>query len=190
MTTRKGARNHADQAMNIGIVGAGFIGRAVAGLAVEHGHAVMISNSRSPRTLTSTMIALKCAVGTAADAARFGDVVLLAVPFWAIPELDPAPFAGQIVMDATNYYPGRDQANPALDTHETTTSEMVQQALPGAKVVKAWNAILERDILPDAKPAGTPGRRALTIAFLPAPGSPRRDWFRWVAEGARISLLS
>ena len=150
--------------MKIGCVGAGFIGRAVAKLAVEHGHQAMLSNSRGPRTLTSTAISVRAGIGTVADAVAFGDIVLLAIPFHAIPDLDPAPFAGKIVMDACNYYPGRDDPVPALDDGSTTTSEIVQRHLAGARVVKAWNAILERDIEKDARPAGAADRRPLPIA--------------------------
>ncbi len=132
--------------MKIGCVGAGFIGRAVAKLAVEHGHQAMLSNSRAPRTLTSTMASVRAAVGTVADAVAFGDVVLLAVPFYAVADLDPALFEGKIVMDACNYYPGRDEPVSALDDGSDTTSSIVQRHLAGARVVKAWNAILERDI--------------------------------------------
>lgn len=150
--------------MKIGCVGAGFIGRAVAKLAGEHGHQAMLSNSRGPRTLTSTAISVRAGIGTVADAVAFGEVVLLAIPFYAITDLDPAPFAGKIVMDACNYYPGRDEPVPALDDGSDTTSEIVQRHLADARVVKAWNAILERDIEKDARPAGAPDRRALPIA--------------------------
>ncbi|MEG3143185.1 NAD(P)-binding domain-containing protein [Sphingomonas sp. RT2P30] len=150
--------------MKIGCVGAGFIGRAVAKLAGQHGHQVMLSNSRSPKTLTSTAISVRAGIGTVPDAVAFGDVVLLAIPFYAIAGLDPAPFAGKIVMDACNYYPGRDDPVPSLDDGSDTTSAIVQRHLPDAKVVKAWNAILERDIEKDALPAGALDRRALPIA--------------------------
>lgn len=150
--------------MKLGTVGAGFIGRAVAKLAVAHGCEAMLSNSRGPRTLASTMVAVRGRIGTVADAAAFGDVVLLAIPFYAIQDLDPAPFVGKVVMDACNYYPERDGAVPALDGGTATTSELVAQQLAGAKIVKAWNAILERDIEKDARPAGASDRRALPIA--------------------------
>ena len=150
--------------MRIGIIGAGFIGRAVARLAVKHGHEVMISNSRHPKTLGSAMVSIGCAIGTAKDAAEFGEVVLLAVPFSATHDLDPAPLAGKIVMDADNYYPMRDGAIAELDEHSTTTSEITARHLAGARVVKAWNAILEKDIETTGKPAGEPNRRALPIA--------------------------
>ncbi|WP_242140461.1 NAD(P)-binding domain-containing protein [Sphingomonas sp. TREG-RG-20F-R18-01] len=150
--------------MKIGSVGAGFIGRAVAKLAVEHGHQVMLSNSRGPRTLTSTAISVRAGIGKVADAVAFGDVVLLAIPFYAVADLDPAVFVGKIVMDACNYYPGRDEPVPELDDGFATTSEIVQRHFAGAKVVKAWNAILERDIEKDARPTGASDRRALPIA--------------------------
>lgn len=150
--------------MKIGCVGAGFIGRAVAKLAVDQGHQVMLSNSRGPRTLTSTAISVRAEIGTVADVAAFGDLVLLAIPFYAVADLDAAPFASKIVMDACNYYPGRDEVVPELEKGIATTSEMVQRHLAGAKVVKAWNAILERDIESGARPAGAPDRRALPIA--------------------------
>ena len=150
--------------MHIGVIGAGFIGRAVARLAVKHGHEVMISNSRHPKTLGSAMVSIRCQIGTAAEAAAFGDVLLLAVPFSATHDLDPAPFTGKIVMDADNYYPMRDGAVRELDDHATTTSEMTARHLKGARVVKAWNAILERDIETTGQPSGTAGRRALPIA--------------------------
>ncbi len=136
----------------------------MARLAVKAGHEVMLSNSRDPRTLTSTMISVGCTVGTARHAAMFGDLVLVAIPFFAIKDLDAASLDGRIVLDANNYYPARDGVVPELDAHETTTSEMLAAHLAGARVVKAFNAILERDIESDARPAGAPDRRALPIA--------------------------
>ena len=150
--------------MKIGIIGAGFIGRAVARLAVARGHAVMLSNSRGPKTLTSTIISVGCQIGTAEQASTFGDVVLIAVPFANHAQIAAAPLAGRIVLDANNYYPGRDGVIDVLETRSTTTSEMLARHLVGAKVVKAFNAILERDIEQDARPAGSLDRRALPIA--------------------------
>lgn len=147
--------------MRIGIIGAGFIGRAVAKLATTHGFEVMISNSRGPKSLMSTAASIGCQVGTAKDASEFGDVVLIAVPFCSIGELAPEPLAGKIVMDANNYYPQRDGTIEALDSRSTTTSGMLAAHLKGAHVVKAFNAILERDIINDARETD---RRALPIA--------------------------
>jgi len=150
--------------MRIGIIGAGFIGRAVGRLAVQHGYQVMLSNSRHPKTLGSAMVSVGCGIGTAKDAAEFGDLVLLAVPFSATQDIDPAPLVGKILMDADNYYPLRDGAIPELDSGEITTSEITARHFAGARVVKAWNAILEKDIETTGAPTGQPNRRALPIA--------------------------
>lgn len=150
--------------MKIGILGAGFLGRAMATLAKQSGHEVMISNSRDPLTLISTAAALGCATGTVKEAAQFGDVVVVAVPFRNIDTLPVAALDGKIVIDTCNHYPERDGRIEALDDHSTTTSQMLAAALPGARVVKAFNAILARDLETDGTAAGTPKRRALPFA--------------------------
>ena len=150
--------------MRIGIIGAGFIGRALARLAVAAGHQVMIANSRDPATLTSTGIALGCQVGTAQQAAEFGDAVVVSVPFTAIGTLPAQALAGKLVLDTCNHYPQRDGADPGLEAMTETTGERLAALLPGALVVKAFNAILQGDVEADARPHGTPGRRALPIA--------------------------
>lgn len=150
--------------MKIGIIGAGFIGRALARLAVSHGHDVMIANSRGPETLTSTAVALSSRTGTVRDAAAHGDVVVVTIPFRAIFDLDPAPFAGRVVIDTNNYYPERDGVFPALDDNSDTTGEMLARHLAGARVVKAFNAILQGDLETDPRPRGVADRRALPLA--------------------------
>lgn len=150
--------------MKVGVVGAGFIGRAIAALGMRAGYDVMICNSRHPRTLGSTVVALGCKAGTVAETAAFGDLVALAIPFYAINDLPADPFAGKPVLDADNDYPQRDGAIQALDRLETTTSEMLAAHLPGAKVVKACNAILQKDLAEGGTPPRTPGRRALPLA--------------------------
>ncbi|REE19045.1 hypothetical protein B0G71_2117 [Paraburkholderia sp. BL27I4N3] len=150
--------------MKIGILGAGFIGRAMATLAKQNGHEVMISNSRDPRTLISTAAALGCAVGTAQEAASFGEVVVVAVPFSSIGALPAAALDGKIVIDTCNHYPERDGEIEALASHATTTSQLLAAALPGARVVKAFNAILARDLETDGSAPHTAKRRALPFA--------------------------
>jgi hypothetical protein len=150
--------------MKMGILGAGFIGRAMATLAKQNGHEVMISNSREPRTLISTAAALGCALGTAQEAAKFGEVVVVAVPFGNIDALPAAALDGKIVIDTCNYYPDRDGPIQALDRRATTTSQMLAAALPGASVVKAFNAILAKDLETDGSAPLTPKRRALPFA--------------------------
>lgn len=150
--------------MKIGIVGAGYVGRTVGGLAVKAGHAVMLSNSRGPETMFSLRHGVGAEVGTVAEAIAFGEIVVLAVPFLAYRTLAPAAIGTRIVIDTDNYYPARDGAVPELDRGETTTSEMLARHLPQARIVKAFNAIPMNDLAADGRPAGSPGRRALPFA--------------------------
>lgn len=61
--------------MQIGIIGAGFIGRAVARLGIAAGHQVMVSNLRGPRSLASIPSGIGCEIGTVEEAIAFGDIV-------------------------------------------------------------------------------------------------------------------
>lgn len=150
----------------IGIIGAGHIGSQVARLAVASGHNVVISNSRGPETLASLVAELgqRARAGTVGDAAKAGDIVVVAVPLKAYRTVPVEPLAGKIVIDTMNYYPQRDGHIRELDAEETTTSELLQAHLPKSKVVKAFNHIYASQITTDGKPAGTSDRRALVIA--------------------------
>lgn len=150
----------------VGIIGAGFIGTALAKGLVERGYDVVISNSRGPETLADLVAELgtKASAGTAAEAARAGEWAIVTVPLKAVGELPVDELAGKIVLDTNNYYFERDGRISELDDKKTTTSEMVQRHLRNSKVAKAFNHIMAEDILTDGTPAGTPGRRALATA--------------------------
>lgn len=156
--------------MKIGIIGAGFVGRAVGKLAVKAGHEVMLSNSRGPQTLFSTGYGIGARVGTTEEAIAFGDVVLVAVPLLAYASLPAQPLAGKIVLDANNYYFERDGHIEALDRRETTTSELLAAHLPSSRVVKAFNAVKMSDLETDGRPAGAADRKALPLAGDDAEG--------------------
>ncbi|MHC8339371.1 NADPH-dependent F420 reductase [Pseudomonas sp. HLT2-19-2] len=151
--------------MRIGIIGAGFIGRAVAQLAIAVGHDVMLSNSRGPQTMSSVLSGIPGSqIGTVEQAARFGEVVLVAIPLKHYRSLPPEWLAGKIVLDANNYYPERDGHIAPLDSFETTTSRLLAQHLKGVTVVKVFNAILAGDLLVDARSSKAADRRALPMA--------------------------
>ena len=150
--------------MKIGIIGAGFIGRTLARLAMQHGYEAMVSNSRGPASLTSTARAIHARTGTVEEAAAFGDIVVLAIPFHARASLPAAALAGKVAVDAMNYYPDRDGAIPELDRRETTTSGMISSLLPSVRIVKAFNAILANDLEAGGRLAGDGGRRAIPVA--------------------------
>ena len=152
--------------MHIGIIGAGRIGQAAATRLLAAGHEVTIANSRGPQTLGDVVAGLGAgaSAGTATEAARAGEVVLVAIPLHAVPTLPAAELSGRIVIDADNYYPNRDGQIPKLDAGTTTSSEMLAAALPGARIVKAFNTIYFERLAAANRPAGDPERLAIPIA--------------------------
>jgi len=150
----------------IGIIGAGHIGSQLARAFTRLGDEVVIANSRGPETLAGLIDELgpTARAATAAEAAAAGEVVVVTVPLAAYRDIPAEPLAGKIVLDTNNYYWERDGHIAELDRGEATTSGLLQQHLPGAKVVKAFNHIGAADITTAGTPAGTPGRRALGTA--------------------------
>lgn len=152
--------------MRIGIVGSGNIGGTAARLFVEAGHEVALSNSRGPESLAGLVSELGggARAATVQDAARFGELVLVAVPLKAYGELPAEAFDGDVVVDAMNYYPQRDGQIGDLDRGEATSSELLQRHLPGAKVVKAFNTIYFRDLAENGDREGGDERQVIFIA--------------------------
>ena len=152
--------------MRIGIIGAGHIGGTLAQLFVEAGHEVAIGNSRGPETLAGLVEELggRAQPTTAAEAEQFGDVVVVSVPFGRYRELPTDAVAGKVVIDTNNYYPQRDGDFEELDSDRTTSSELLQAHLPGARVVKAFNAIQWMRLRDDGRPAGDPERLGIPIS--------------------------
>ncbi|WP_097179477.1 NADPH-dependent F420 reductase [Curtobacterium sp. 314Chir4.1] len=150
----------------IGIIGAGNIGSQLARLAVQHGHQVVIANSRGPETLTDLVAELgdDARAATRDEAAAAGEIVVVTTPLAAIETIPVEPLVGKVVIDTNNYYPQRDGHIQALDDETTTTAELLQDHLPDARVVKAFNHIGAADLTGHATPAGTPDRRALVVA--------------------------
>lgn len=150
--------------MNIGIIGSGKIGGTTARLFARAGHEVAISNSRGPESLRSLVEELGPSVRatTPEEAARFGDIVLVAVPLKAYRDLPAEALSGKIVVDAMNYYPGRDGQ---IDFGGRPTSEFMARQWPGARVVKAFNTMNFQPLGSEGKP-GTPidERLALFVA--------------------------
>jgi predicted dinucleotide-binding enzyme len=149
----------------IGFIGAGHIGSAVAEVALRHGYRVVLSNSRGPETLTDVVEKLGdgASAATAEDAAKAGDLVVVTIPLKNIDAVPAEPLDGKIVIDTNNYYPQRDGRIAPLDSQEATSAGLLQEHLPGSKVVKAFNHIYSGDITSKAADAGTTGRRALAI---------------------------
>jgi 8-hydroxy-5-deazaflavin:NADPH oxidoreductase len=129
--------------VRVGIIGSGMIGATVARLCVPAGHDVAVANRHHPDTLQALVEELGPGMRSASveEAAAFGDVIVIAIPFWASDQLPAAAFAGKIVVDAGNYYPKRDGPVPVLDRGELTSTELLARHFVGARVVKGFNTM-------------------------------------------------
>jgi len=144
----------------IGFIGSGQIGSALARLAVAAGFNVVLSNSRGPDTLAKLLAELgpRARATTPAEAAKAGDLVVATVPLQAYRNLPVEPLRGKSVSDTISYYPVRDGQIPDIDAGKLTTSELIQQHLKGAKVVKALHNQDSPHLFKNARPHGDPTR--------------------------------
>jgi predicted dinucleotide-binding enzyme len=130
--------------MRIGIIGAGQIGGAIGTLLADAGHEVLLS-SRHPEQLGERARNIGGQCGPIIQAATWGEVILLAMPFGATEELDMAvkdAVIGKVVIDASNPYEERDgHAAREVAAAGTGSGAWTLARLYGAKVVKAFNTI-------------------------------------------------
>jgi 8-hydroxy-5-deazaflavin:NADPH oxidoreductase len=150
----------------VGFIGSGNLGSAIARLAVEAGHQAVLSNSRGPETLADTVAALgpRASAATSGEAASAGDIIVVAVPVEAFPNVPAAALAGKTVIDTCNYGPERDGHIPELDSKSLTSSELLLRYIPGATVVKALNNVFFKHLLSLTRPAWAADRSYLPIA--------------------------
>jgi predicted dinucleotide-binding enzyme len=153
--------------MKIGIIGAGQIGGALARRFTEVGHEVFVANSRGPGTLAQLSAETGARAVTLHEAARAGEVVVVAIPEINVLRLPMDLFAGVsedvAVVDTGNYYPR--QRDGRIDEIESgmPESRWVEQKI-SRPVVKAFNNIAAQHLMDFGKPTGAPGRIALPVA--------------------------
>ena len=97
-------------------------------------------------------------VGTPREAAVFGEVVLISIPYGPLPQVGrdlKAELAGKIVLDTGNPYPSRD-GEMAVEARRKGTGVASAEYLPGVRLVRAFNAINAGDLAGRS----TPQRRA------------------------------
>lgn len=130
--------------MKIGIVGSGKVGSAIGNVWVKAGHQVMFSSRHieNDRALASRLGA-NASAGTPSEAAAFGEVVMISVPYAALPSVGKdlaVLIKGKVVIDTCNPFVWRDGdiATWALNKGAGLASA---ELLPGARIVRAFNAI-------------------------------------------------
>ncbi|WP_454743286.1 NADPH-dependent F420 reductase [Cupriavidus necator] len=130
--------------MKIGFIGAGAVAQSIARSAIQAGHEVVLSARRGPQALGDIVAGLgpKASADTVQEVARL-ELVMLAVPWLQVPSaLDGLPnWAGRILVDTTNPFTQLEPELVLADLGGTGASEIVAARAPGARVVKAFNAI-------------------------------------------------
>jgi predicted dinucleotide-binding enzyme len=143
--------------MDVGIIGAGRLGQAMARTALRGGRTVLLSNSRGPETLADVVSALGdlASAGTVEEAATAG-IVVVAVPWPRVAEaVQGLRLDGRIVVDTTNDF------DPS-DLNGRASSEVVADLVPGGRVVKAGNTLGAGVLGSDPHEGG--GRRVIFLS--------------------------
>lgn len=151
--------------LKIGVIGSGHIGSTVGTLWVKAGHPVMFS-SRHPEELASLAQGLGplAKSGSVAEAIAFGDVIFIAVPYGAYPQIGKdygSQLAGKVVLDAGNAVAARD-GEISAEAKEEGIGVTSAKYLRGARIVRAFNTMSYRYFASEANRAGE--RMAIPLA--------------------------
>ena len=130
--------------MKIGIVGSGRVGGGIGSVWVKVGHEVMFSSRHIEHDKAlAAKLGANAHAGTPREAAAFGEVVMISVPYGALPEVGKdleALIKGKIVIDTCNPFVWRD-GEIATWAREKGAGLASAELLPGARIVRAFNAI-------------------------------------------------
>jgi 8-hydroxy-5-deazaflavin:NADPH oxidoreductase len=130
--------------MKIGMIGSGNVGSALGRVWARAGHQVMFSSRHlEDDKRLAAEVGANARAGTPREASEFGDVLVFAVPYGALPELGQDlrdSIKGKVVIDACNPFPRRD-GEIAERAREKGAGLMSAELLPGARIVRAFNAV-------------------------------------------------
>lgn len=143
--------------LKIGIIGTGRIGGALAEHWAKAGHALMIS-SRHPEQLKplAERLGPQVSVGTPEEAATFGEVLLISVPYGALPQVGrdyAAQMRGKVVLETGNPFPNRDGAM-ADAARAKGTGVASAEFLPGVRLVRAFTCVPHTAVQGEAHRSG------------------------------------
>jgi len=151
---------------NVGFIGSGPIAQALAHHLVAAQIPMYLSNSRGPDSLTDLVADLgDPAQAVTVEEAAGADLVILTLPFLRVPELVDvvADWSGRVVVDATNQFAEYTPVYSGyVDLGEETGSEWVARHLPGATIIKAFNAMSASYLAADPRHAD--GRQVVFYA--------------------------
>lgn len=151
---------------SVGILGAGKVGIVLAQLALKAGYTVYIAGSGDPQkiALTTKVLAPGAIAVSKEEAARKGDIVILAIPLSKYRSLPKTELAGKLVVDAMNHWFEVDGPREETVPSNLSSSEMIQAYLPKSHVVKALSHMGYHELLDMASAKNTPARKAIAIA--------------------------
>ena len=128
----------------IGIIGSGRIGGTLGGLWLKAGHEVMFSSlDLEHDKALAARLGANAHAGTPKEAAAFGEVLLISVPYAALPQLGKDlvdAIKGKVLLDTCNPIPARD-GDMAIEAKAKGTGIASPQLLPGARLVRAFNSV-------------------------------------------------
>jgi len=129
--------------MKIGVIGSGRIGSTFGGLWAKAGHEIMFSD-RDPGAVKRAVdsVGSRARGGSVQEAVAFGDAILIAVPYGALPAIRDqvgAQLKGKVVIDPNNPVPNRD-GEMAVGAKEKGAAVSTAAILPGARLVRAFNS--------------------------------------------------
>jgi hypothetical protein len=134
----------AAEKIKIGIIGSGHVGSALGEVWVEAGHEVMFSSRHIEHDQAlADRLGAGARAGTPREAAAFGDVVVVSVPYHALPDVAEEAgdlIEGKVVIDTCNPFPSRD-GEIADWAREKGAGLAAAELLPGARLVRAFNAV-------------------------------------------------
>jgi len=129
--------------MKIGVIGSGRIGSTIGGLWVKAGHEVMFSDRDAEQVKRATDgLGPRARSGSVPEAVAFGDAILIAVPYGALPAIQQqvgAQLKGKVVIDPNNPVPSRD-GELGAQAREKGAGVSSAALLPGARIVRAFNS--------------------------------------------------
>jgi len=151
------AAEQATRPLKIGVIGAGHIGGTIGALWVKAGHEVMFSalDIEQARKLAASL-GPRAQAGTPREAAAFGDVVLIAVPYKALPQIGrdyAAELKGKVVLDTADPLLSRD-GDMAYEARLKGTGVTSAAYLPGVRLVRAFNTVDYNSLHSQAHRAG------------------------------------